>query len=31
MKITAEAVVYIVSFIGYANRQDGKDVFVFVG
>jgi hypothetical protein len=31
MKITAEAVVQIISFIRHANRKDGKDVFAFVG
>jgi hypothetical protein len=31
MKITAETVVQIVSFIRHANGKNGKDVFAFVG
>ncbi len=31
MEITAEAIVYIVSFVGHADGKDGKDVFAFVG
>jgi len=30
MKIAAEAVVQIISFIGHANGKDGKDILALV-